>query len=582
MLPIFEKLNNKHMKLSGFRSGIQTLVAAVFLIAVQACTTTNTANSPVAANAPESKTVSGVEGRPKLVVGIVVDQMRYDFLYRYWDKYSEGGFKRLVRQGFNFKNNQYSYVPTYTGPGHASVYTGSVPALNGIIGNSWYERSTGKSMYCVEDKTVKTVGSTSDAGLMSPRNLLTTTITDELRLSNNMQSKVVGIALKDRGAILPAGHTANGAYWFDSPSGNWITSTFYAGALPNWVQEFNNQKHPDKLMNEVWNTLLPIEQYTESTADNMPWERALPGEENPVFPHNIPAIRGKDYELIRSIPAGNTLTTEFAKAALRGENLGKGKHTDFLALSYSTPDYVGHSFGPNSIEVQDIYLRLDRELEELINLLEKEIGKDNILIFLTADHGAAHVPAYMESMKIPAGTATSSVMRDSLEQHLNKMFGKGRWVERYTNQQVYLDHKTIESKKLKRLDVQEAAANYVMRFEGVARAIAADAIQRTGWTGGLMSRVESGYNAQRSGDVIVVLQPGWFEGYGSGPQKGTTHGSHSNYDTHVPLVWYGWKVKPGESSVETAVADIAPTIASWLYIQEPNGSVGRPLQELMK
>ncbi|MDO6390930.1 alkaline phosphatase family protein [Pontibacter sp. BT731] len=570
------------MKLSGLRSGIQTLVAAVLLVTVQACTTANTANNPVVAKEQQSQQVPGVEGRPKLVVGIVVDQMRYDFLYRYWDKYSEGGFKRLVKQGFNFKNNQYSYVPTYTGPGHASVYTGSVPALNGIIGNSWYDRTTGKTIYCVEDKTVKTVGSTSDAGLMSPRNLLTTTITDELRLSNNMQSKVIGIALKDRGSILPAGHTANGAYWFDSPSGNWITSTFYANALPSWVQEFNNQKHPDKLLGEVWNTLLPIEQYTESTADDMPWERALPGEERPVFPHNIPALRGKDYELIRSIPAGNTLTTEFAKAALRGENLGKGNHTDFLALSYSTPDYTGHSFGPNSIEVQDVYLRLDREIEELINLLEKEIGKDNVLIFLTADHGAAHVPAYMESLKIPAGTANSGVLRDSLELHLNKTFGKGRWVERYTNQQVYLDHKTIEGKKLKRADVQEAAANYVVRFEGVARAISADAVQRAGWAGGMMSRIASGYNAQRSGDVIVVLQPGWFEGYGSGPQKGTTHGSYSNYDTHVPLVWYGWKVKPGESSAETAVADIAPTIASWLYIQEPNGSVGRPLQELMK
>ncbi|SIQ72088.1 alkaline phosphatase PafA [Pontibacter lucknowensis] len=567
------------MKLSGFKSGIQTLVAAVLLIAVQACTTTN---SPSVAREQGNQPVIGVEGRPKLIVGIVVDQMRYDFLYRYWDKYSEGGFKRLVRQGFNFKNNQYSYVPTYTGPGHASVYTGSVPALNGIIGNSWYDRTTGKSMYCVEDRSVKTVGSTSDAGLMSPRNLLTTTITDELRLSNNMQSKVIGVALKDRGSILPAGHTANGAYWFDSPSGNWITSTFYADALPNWVQEFNNQKHPDKLLSEVWNTLLPIEQYTESTADDMDWERALPGEERPVFPHNIPAIRGKDYELIRSIPAGNTLTTEFAKAALRGENLGKGNFTDFLALSYSTPDYTGHSFGPNSIEVQDVYLRLDREIEELINLLENEIGKDNVLIFLTADHGAAHVPAYMESLNIPAGIATSGIMRDSLEQHLTKLFGKGRWVERYTNQQVYLDRKTIEGKKLTRIEVQEAAANYVMRFDGVARAITGEAIQRAGWAGGMMSRLESGYNAQRSGDVIVVLQPGWFEGYGSGPQKGTTHGSYSNYDTHVPLVWYGWKVKPGESSVETAVADIAPTIASWLYIQEPNGSVGRPLQEFMK
>lgn len=558
--------------------GSRSIIVIVFVMLLQACASTTGSNTAVI----EQQPVHGINSRPKLVVGIMVDQMRYDFLYRYWDKYGEGGFKRLVSQGFNFKNTHYSYVPTYTGPGHASVYTGSVPSLNGIVGNNWYDRNTGKSVYCVEDKSVQTVGSTSDAGLMSPKNLLTTTITDELRLSNNMQSKVVGIALKDRGAILPAGHTANGAYWFDSPSGNWITSTYYTETLPAWVQQFNGQKHPDRLMKEVWNTLLPIEQYTESTADDVAWERPLPGEERPVFPHNIPALKGKDYELIRSIPAGNTLTTEFAKAALRGENLGKGSHTDFLALSYSTPDYVGHSFGPNSIEVQDIYLRLDREIEELINLLEKEIGKDNVLIFLTADHGAAHVPTYMQSLNIPAGTANSGMLRDSLELHLNEKFGKGKWVERYTNQQVYLNRKLIESKKLNRMDVQEAAAQYVIRFEGVARAIPADVVQRGGWTSGLMTRVESGYNAQRSGDVIVVLQPGWFEGYGSGPQKGTTHGSHSNYDTHVPLVWYGWRVQPGESSVETAVADIAPTIASWLYIQEPNGSVGTPLQELMR
>ncbi|WP_051080628.1 alkaline phosphatase PafA [Pontibacter roseus] len=560
-------------------AGARSLLAIAILFVVQACVSTN---STTTVQKSEQQAIPGVASRPKLVVGIVVDQMRYDFLYRYWDKYGEGGIKKLVTQGFNFKNNHYSYVPTYTGPGHASVYTGSVPALNGIIGNSWYDRTTGSTVYCVEDKTVKTVGSTSDAGLMSPKNLLTTTITDELRLSNNMQSKVIGIALKDRGAILPAGHTANGAYWFDSPSGNWITSTFYSNELPKWVQEFNGQKHPDRLMSEVWNTLLPIEQYTESTADDMPWEQTLKGEERPVFPHNIPALKGKDYELIRSIPAGNTITKDFALAALRGEKLGKGDYTDFLALSFSTPDYTGHSFGPNSIEVQDVYLRLDKELEELINVLEKEIGKDNVLIFLTADHGAAHVPAYLKSLKLPAGVAKSGVVRDSVEQYLDKTYGNGNWVERYTNQQVYLNRNQIEAKKIDRIEVQEKVANYVLRFEGVARAITADAIQRVGWTGGLMSRLESGYNAQRSGDVIVVLQPGWFEGYGSGEPKGTTHGSYSNYDTHVPLVWYGWQVKPGESSVETAVADIAPTIASWLYIQEPNGSVGRPLQELMK
>lgn len=526
-------------------------------------------------------TTESVNSKPKLIVGIVVDQMRYDFLYRYWDTYGEEGFKKLIKQGYNFKNTHYSYVPTYTGPGHASIYTGSIPAINGIIGNSWYDRETQKSMYCTEDKSVQTVGSTSTAGQMSPANMLTTTVTDELRLSNNMKSKVIGVALKDRGSILPAGHTANGAYWFDSPSGNWITSTYYMNTLPQWVQEFNNRKLADQYLGQVWNTLLPIEQYTESTADDQPWENALQGETKPVFPHNIPALRGEGYELIRSIPAGNTITKDFALAALRGENLGKGDATDFLALSFSTPDYVGHAFGPNSIEVQDVYLRLDKEIEELINVLEQEIGKDNVLIFLTADHGAAHVPAYLTSQKIPAGVTTNAI-KDSVETMLDKTYGAGNWVERYMNQQVYLNRKLMDAKKLDRLEVQGKVANYVLRFEGVARAVSAEVLQRADWNSGMIAKLENGYNAQRSGDVIIFLNPGWFEGWEGQEPKGTTHGSYSNYDTHVPLLWYGWQVKPGESTVKAEITDIAPTIASWLNIQEPNGNVGNPLQPYIK
>ncbi|GAB3541814.1 alkaline phosphatase family protein [Pontibacter brevis] len=563
-----------------YRGNITAKAAAVCLLVISACAgTAQTPNTGSSTAAREQNTVN-VLPKPKLVVGIVVDQMRYDYLYRYWDKYGNSGIKKLVTQGFNFKNNQYSYVPTYTGPGHASVYTGSVPAINGIIGNNWYNRQQNKMVYCVEDETVNTVGSASTAGKMSPANLLTTTITDELRLATNMGSKVIGVALKDRGAILPAGHLGNTAYWFDSPSGNWITSTFYRNDLPQWAQEFNNQKYPDKHLSQPWNTLLPIEQYTESTADNMPWEEALPGEQEPVFPHNIPAIREKDYELLRSIPAGNTITKDFALAALRGENLGKGTYTDFLAISFSTIDYIGHKFGPNSVEAQDALLRLDSELAELIQEIEDEVGKGEVLFFLTSDHGAAQVPAFLQTMNIPSGVATSGTIRDSTEAYLDKMYGNGAWVERYTNQQVYLNRKLIDSKKLDIADVQQRVANYIMRFEAVMRAVPATVLQGTSWNQGMMARVENGYNAQRSGDVIVLLQPGWFEGYGNG--KGTTHGSYSNYDTHVPLIWYGWNVKPGESTAPTEIADIAPTIAQWLYIQEPNGSVGRPLQEYMK
>lgn len=516
--------------------------------------------------------------RPKLVVGIVVDQMRYDFLFRYWDQYGESGFKKLVRNGFNFQNANYSYVPTYTAPGHANIYTGSVPSVNGIIANSWYNRETGKSMYCVEDKSVKTVGSTSKAGLMSPKNLLSTTITDQLRLATNKKAKVIAVALKDRGAVLPGGYMANGAYWFDSESGNFITSSFYEQTLPDWVNAFNGQKLADKYLSQTWNTLLPIAQYTNSTADKMPYEEGLPGKAEPVFPYDLPALKGRDYDLIRTTPFGNTLTKDFALQALKSEKLGKGESTDFLAISFSSTDYIGHDFGPNSIEAEDTYIRLDLEIAELLNELEKQVGKENLLVFLTADHGIANVPAYMIAERATAGAIGYSTMGDSVKAYMARTYGTGKWMDRYTNQQVYLNRKLIAEKKMNLAEVQQNVANYIATLEGVALTITADGLQKTSWSHGQMRLVENGFNARRSGDVIVQLEPNWQK---HGP-KGTAHGSYSSHDTHVPMLWYGWKVKPGESAEAVEISDIAPTIATWLYIQEPSGSVGKALQEYMK
>ncbi|ARS36856.1 alkaline phosphatase PafA [Pontibacter actiniarum] len=555
----------------------KTAAASLLLLGACAGATQNSSSTKTPAAAATNN--QPVFQRPKLVVGIVVDQMRYDYLYRYWSKYGNDGFKKLLSEGFSFRNTHYNYVPTYTAPGHASIYTGSVPAINGIIGNSWYDRDQNKVVYCVEDNTVQTVGSSSTAGQMSPANLKTTTITDELRLATNKGAKVIGVALKDRGSILPAGHLANAAYWFDSPSGNWITSTFYREDLPAWVREFNDKKLADQYLSQPWETLLPIEQYTESTADDVPWEGTLQNEEKPVFPHNIPALRGEEYELIRSIPAGNTITKDFALAALRGEELGKDDITDFLTVSFSSTDYVGHTFGPNSVEAEDVFLRLDREMAELISQIENEVGKGEVLFFLTADHGGAHVPAFLEEMKVPTGLSFSKTVRDSLSGFMTRQYGKGNWVQRYSNQQVYLNHELIAGKKLNLEEVQQQVAAYLQGLNGVMKTVTATALQRTNWEKGMMSRVENGYSAKRSGDVILVLEPAWFEGYGN---TGSTHGSYANYDTHVPLVWYGWNVPQGESSAEAEVSDIAATIAYWLYIQEPNGSVGEPLQVYMK
>lgn len=520
--------------------------------------------------------------KPTLVVGIVVDQMRYDYLYRYWDKYSDQGFKRLLREGFNFRNNHYNYIPTYTGPGHASIYTGTTPAMHGIVGNDWFNRTTGRSIYCAEDKSVTSVGSTSTAGQMSPVNMIASTITDELRLVSNLKSKVIGVSLKDRGSILPAGHAANAAYWFDGSNGAMITSTYYMSQLPAWVQAFNNRKLPDTYLNQPWNTLLPIGQYTESGPDDQSFEGVFKGEQKPVFPHNIPALRGTTFDILRAIPAGNTYTKEFAIEAIRAENMGKGAFTDFLALSFSTPDYVGHQYGPNAIEVQDTYLRLDKDIAELLAFLDGHVGKQNVLVFLTADHGAAHNPEHMQQLRIPAGNTNNGIMVDSLKKHLNHKFGAAEWVSTFTNQQIYLNHTLVESKKVNLVAMQEETARFMQRFPGVLRTMTADALMKSNWSRGVGMLMENGYMAKRSGDVLIALEPGWYAKYGSGPVKGTTHGSPWAYDTHIPLIWYGWNIPAGESHVRTEIIDIAPTLAAFLNIQEPNGNMGRPLLEHIK
>jgi predicted AlkP superfamily pyrophosphatase or phosphodiesterase len=519
--------------------------------------------------------------RPKLVVGIVVDQMRYDYLYRYWDKYGEGGFKRLLLSGFSYENTHYNYVPTYTGPGHASIYTGTTPAIHGIVGNDWYDRTTALNRYCAEDKNVNSVGSTSVWGQMSPKNLLTTTITDQLRLATNMQAKVIGVCFKDRGAILPAGHTANAAYWYDGTNGDWITSTYYMDALPAWVQAFNARKLSEKYLSQAWTPLLPLAAYTESTPDDNEFEKPFAGEERPVFPHDLARLRGSSFDILRSTPFGNTFTKDFAIETIRAEKMGKGSVTDFLALSFSATDYVGHQFGPNSIEAQDTYLRLDQDLAQFLKFLDAELGKNQYLVFLTADHGAAPVPAYSQSVRVPAGSIAPREMQDSVQQFLQQQYGPGNWVLSFINRQLYLNHALLAAKKLNLADMAAKIAAYLQHFEGVQQVTPASTLSGRSQDSGLDSYIQRGLQPQRSGDVIVTLLPGWFEGYQGKEMKGTTHGSSNAYDTHVPLVWYGWQVKKGASSARVSITDIAPTLAQWLRILEPNGTTGHPLLDVL-
>lgn len=528
----------------------------------------------------KTESTATMPAKPKLVVGIVVDQMRYDYIYRYWNKFGNDGFKRLVNEGFFCRNTNFNYVPTYTGPGHASIYTGTTPAVHGIIANDWYDKTTGKSLYCAGDKNSIGVGTTANEGKRSPVNMLTSTITDELRISSNMKSKVIGVALKDRSSILPAGHIANAAYWYDGSIGGFITSTYYMKELPVWVQEFNKKELAKKYLSQPWNTLLPIEMYTESLPDDNKYEFVAKGESKPVFPHNLPELMKANggLNMIRSTPFGNSLTKDFAIDVMKNENLGKSEATDFLAVSFSSPDYIGHAYGPNSVEQEDDYIRLDKDLAELLKFIDEQVGKNNALIFLTADHAAPEVPSYLIDLKIPAGYVAESKILKNLKDHLLKSYGDTLALS-FENQQVFLNHVAIDNKKLELEKVQNEVATFLLNAEGVAEVLTATTLNNSSFTEGSRYLMQKGFNAKRSGDVLVNYLPGWVDGFS---KTGTTHGSPYSYDTHVPLIFHGWNIQQGSSAEQVYITDVAATLAMMLNIQFPNGCTGKPISFLVK
>lgn len=518
--------------------------------------------------------------RPKLVVGIVIDQMRWDYLYRYYDRYAEtGGFKRLMNQGFSCENTFIPYSPTVTACGHACIYTGSVPSINGITGNFWWDYDQNKSVYCTEDSSVNTVGSNTNAGSESPKNLLTTTIGDELKLATNFQSKVVGIALKDRSSILPAGHSANSAYWFDPKAGVWITSDFYMKSLPEWVKKFNSKQMIDSFYNSGWNTLFPLNTYTQSTPDENAYEGKPFGATAKGFPYNLKSNLGNNYNTVLATPFGNTLTAEFAKQAIVNEQLGSDAITDLLAVSFSSPDYIGHAFGPNSIEEEDNYLRLDKELGDFFNFLDSKIGKDQYIVFLSADHGVAHVPSFAREHKIPAGSMDFLTLAHKMDAGLKEKFGKENLILNIANYQVSLNIPLIDSSSLKVIDIKNWVINYLSKQNGIDRVIDMDDFNKVPLNSKVKEMLTNGYNPARSGQIQMILQPQWIEGFGNG---GTTHGVWNPYDSHIPLLWYGWGIKQGKTNRELYMTDIAPTLAALLHIQMPSGNVGKVIPEIFK
>ncbi len=524
-------------------------------------------------------TIAQKNNPPKLVVGVVVDQMMYDYLYRYQARFSKGGFVKLMSKGTNCRNTQYNYVPTYTGPGHAAIYTGSTPSENGIVGNSWFDRTAGASVNCVTDSNYFSVGTESNYGLRAPTYLKCMTITDQLK-ATYAQSKVISISIKDRGAILPGGHMSNGSFWYDYLTGNMITSEFYMKDLPQYVKDFNAKKIPDESVKKTWNTLYPISTYTESGPDNSPYEQLLPTKTEPTFPYDFSLMTGgtiNPLSLFTITPWANTFLTDFAISSMQNENLGKGQKTDFLAISYSTPDIAGHAFGPHSVEMEDMYLRLDLEIERLLNALKKQVGND-FVIFLTADHAVVPVPQWLIDHNCPGGYAFIEQNLSELGLKLKEKFGENLILTE-ENDQIYLDEVQMEFLGLNRNEVERFVADEIKLWDGVKYVYTSSEMSRSNGADGLTEMIRNGYEPKRSGNVIFVLESGYLAKSNDSEEarKGTSHGSPFNYDTHVPLLWYGKNIPKKEVFERVEIIDIVPTLAQILNLQNPSCTMGLPI-----
>jgi predicted AlkP superfamily pyrophosphatase or phosphodiesterase len=531
--------------------------------------------------AQKSNPVKAADTKPKLVVGIVVDQMRWDYVNKFKPFFkTQNGFLKMMNQGASCNNNLISYLPTVTACGHTAVYTGSTPAIHGITGNSWYDNIQQRMVYCVEDNSVQAVGiENSSAGKMSPLNVWTTTLGDELKLATNFKSKVYGVSLKDRGAIIPAGHAADGAFWYDSKSGNFISSTYYGKTLPTWLTNYNNAKKVDSFYKLGWSLSLPVSVY-EANCDNdqNEYESKPFGKEVNGFPYNLISYLGKDYGKVSSTPYGNNLVLDIATQTLINEKMGLDDITDLLAVSFSSPDYIGHAFGPNSWETLDGYIKLDELLAQFFTTLDQQVGKDNYTVFLTADHAVAPIPGYAQKHKIPAGTITDDGIKNELGKMLTAKGLNPKLISAITEFNIYLNHNLMDSLQVTQEKLTSLITNYLEQKSNIIQVVESRKAAYAPLPQSIRERIVNGFNPQRSGDLMFITKSGVV----GGGNTGTGHGVFYNYDAHIPLLFYGKGIKKGQVNNVNYMTDIAPTITTLLGIQMPSGSIGKPILEVIQ
>ncbi|QQS51945.1 MAG: alkaline phosphatase family protein [Bacteroidota bacterium] len=524
------------------------------------------------------KNVLVVPEKPKLIVVLSVSQFRNDYISRYWDKLSENGLKRMIERGTYCKNTSYNYLINDKGVGTATLVTGANPSLHGIIADSWYSDLKGTVIKAVDDETINTIGGSFDQGRYSPQHLLSTTFSDEINLSNHFNSRIISVSLEPISAVVSAGHTAQASYWFDNQQGNFITSSYYIDSLPAWVNEFNSKKFADIYLEQTWNTLLPIEQYTESMSDSNPYEEGFNG--NKVFPYEISDLtknlkKNERFGILNSVPYGNTMVKDFAIQVLANENLGMDDFTDVLCVNFTAHEQIGRLFGPLSIEMQDAVLRLDSEIAHFISFIESTVGIENTLFIFSAEHGLPYNPEYLTDHKIPAGYFNSASAISLLKSYLNNLYGKGEWIKEYHAQQIYLNRTLIESAGLNLSQVQDNVAGLLLQFHGVENTLTSYSLQNTNFSSGVFLKIQNGYNQKRSGDVIFSLKNGWIE------KEGRNIVSYG-HDAHIPLIWYGWKMKRKTVLQPVDLTDVAPTISVLLDISFPNSSTGIPIEDVVR
>lgn len=521
--------------------------------------------------------------KPKLIVSIIVEQLRFDKLEKVRRNFGDSGINRLINEGTYYRNAKFNHLLTQGAPGYATIHTGSEPAFHGIPSDNWYDRLNNELIYCTQDNSAVSVGGSYESGRHSAATLLSTTFSDELKLSSNGASRSYSAGFREYSAIFGAGHISDGAFWFDDRTGRWMSSSYYMADLPEWVKDFNAMNYSEKYMSQVWDRFMQESYYSAALPDSGAHKRGF--GDGSQFPYDLSRmsqsgflVRKRDFTLLRETPFSNSLTTDFVLKLIEQEGLGRGKSTDYIAISYNATDLIGHRFGPSSTESVDALYRLDREVERVLKYLTDSVGKRNVLVYFTSAHGISEVPEVLEINRVPSGRFNHNQALSLLRSYLNAIYGQGDWVRGYHERQIFLNRNLIEDARIPIEEIQARVARFVVQFSGVAAAYPFSVFESGAFNSGYMKKIGNSFSPVRSGDVVIVLQPGWIENN----SYAANHNSPFDYDSHVPLIWFGWSVNRASVMRSVSMTDIAPTLSAIIGIPSPNASTGSPLTEVIR